>query len=82
MSEEPILEVKNLVKHYPITTRGILLRKPVGVVHAVDGLSFSVRKGETYGLVGESGCGKTSTARAILYLDPPTAGKSSLREKM
>jgi oligopeptide/dipeptide ABC transporter ATP-binding protein len=75
MSEEPILEVKNLVKHYPITTRGILLRKPVGVVHAVDGLSFSVRKGETYGLVGESGCGKTSTARAILYLDPPTAGE-------
>jgi oligopeptide transport system ATP-binding protein len=75
MSEEPILEVKNLVKHYPITTRGVLLRKRVGVVHAVDGLSFSVRKGETYGLVGESGCGKTSTARAILYLDPPTAGE-------
>jgi oligopeptide transport system ATP-binding protein len=75
MSEEPILKVKNLVKHYPITTRGVLLRKRVGVVHAVDGLSFSVRKGETYGLVGESGCGKTSTARAILYLDPPTAGE-------
>jgi oligopeptide transport system ATP-binding protein len=75
MSEETILEVKNLVKHYPITTRGVLLRKRVGVVHAVDGLSFSVRKGETYGLVGESGCGKTSTARAILYLDPPTAGE-------
>jgi oligopeptide/dipeptide ABC transporter ATP-binding protein len=75
MSEEPILEVRNLVKHYPITTKGIVLRKQVGVVHAVDGLSFSVRKGETYGLVGESGCGKTSTARAILYLDPPTAGE-------
>jgi oligopeptide/dipeptide ABC transporter ATP-binding protein len=75
MSEEPILEVRNLVKHYPITTKGIVLRKQMGVVHAVDGLSFSVRKGETYGLVGESGCGKTSTARAILYLDPPTSGE-------
>jgi oligopeptide transport system ATP-binding protein len=75
MKEQPILEVKNLVKHFPITTRGILLRKQVGVVHAVDGLTFSVNKGETYGLVGESGCGKTSTARAILYLDPPTSGE-------
>jgi oligopeptide transport system ATP-binding protein len=75
MSEEPILEVKNLVKHFPIASRGILLKKQIGVVHAVDGVSFSVRKGETYGLVGESGCGKTSTARAILYLDPPTAGE-------
>jgi oligopeptide transport system ATP-binding protein len=75
MSEAPILEVKNLVKHFPITSRGILLKKQIGVVHAVDGVGFSVRKGETYGLVGESGCGKTSTARAILYLDPPTAGE-------
>jgi oligopeptide transport system ATP-binding protein len=75
MSQQPILEVKNLVKHFPIATRGILLRKQVGVVHAVDGITFSVQKGETYGLVGESGCGKTSTARAILYLDPPTSGE-------
>ena len=75
MSEEPILEVKNLVKHFPVTTRGILFKKQAGVVHAVDGVSLSVHKGETFGLVGESGCGKTSTARAILYLDPPTAGE-------
>jgi oligopeptide/dipeptide ABC transporter ATP-binding protein len=75
VSEEPILEVKNLIKHFPITTKGILWKKQVGVIHAVDGLSFSVYRGETFGLVGESGCGKTSTARAILYLDPPTAGE-------
>lgn len=75
MSPEVILEVKNLVKNYPLTSRGIFLKKEVGVVHAVDGVSFSVRKGETFGLVGESGCGKTSTARAILYLDPPTSGE-------
>jgi len=75
MSTAPVLEVKNLVKHFPITSRGVLMNKQVGVVHAVDGVSFNVKKGETYGLVGESGCGKTSTARAILYLDPPTSGE-------
>src|SRR4030065_847854 len=75
MSKEIILEVKNLVKHFPITSRGILLKKQIGVVHAIDGISFSVNKGETFGLVGESGCGKTTTARSILYLDPPTSGE-------
>jgi oligopeptide/dipeptide ABC transporter ATP-binding protein len=75
MSAVPILEVKNLVKHFPIKSRGVLFSSQVGVVHAVDGVSFTVNKGETYGLVGESGCGKTSTARAILYLDPPTSGE-------
>jgi oligopeptide transport system ATP-binding protein len=75
MSTTPVLEVKNLVKHFPLTSRGVLFKKQVGVVHAVDGISFSVNKGETFGLVGESGCGKTSTARAILYLDPPTSGE-------
>ncbi|MEM2108562.1 MAG: ABC transporter ATP-binding protein [Candidatus Bathyarchaeia archaeon] len=75
VSKELILEVKNLVKHYPLTSRGVFLKKEVGVVHAVDGVTFSVIKGETFGLVGESGCGKTSTARAVLYLDPPTSGE-------
>ena len=75
MSTKTELEVKNLVKYFPISSRGIFLKKEVGMVHAVDGLSFSVNKGETFGLVGESGCGKTSAARAILYLDPPTSGE-------
>ena len=70
-----VLEVKNLVKHFPIKSRGVVLNRQIGVVHAVDGISFMVNRGETYGLVGESGCGKTSTARAILYLDPPTSGE-------
>ena len=78
MSESHFLDVENLVKHFPIHTRGIFLKKQVGVIHAVDGISFSVDKGTTFGLVGESGCGKTSTARAILYLDPPTSGKTYL----
>jgi oligopeptide transport system ATP-binding protein len=75
MRKETLLDVRNLVKHFPIMSKGILLKKEVGVVHAVDGVSFSVNKGETFGLVGESGCGKTSTARAILYLNPPTSGE-------
>jgi oligopeptide transport system ATP-binding protein len=74
MSEKHFLNVENLVKHFPIFSRGIFLKKQIGVIHAVDGISFSVDKGTTFGLVGESGCGKTSTARAILYLDPPTSG--------
>lgn len=78
MSNRPFLEVENLVKHFPISTRGILFKKQIGVIHAVDGVSFSVDKGTTYGLVGESGCGKTTTARAILHLDSPTSGKIHL----
>jgi len=75
MSSEVVLDVRNLVKHFPTTSRGVLMKKQVGAVHAVDGVSFSVKRGETFGLVGESGCGKTTTARAILSLDPPTSGE-------
>jgi len=72
-NQEVILEVRNLVKHFPIG--GGLFRGPAAVVKAVDGVSFSIRRGETLGLVGESGCGKTTTGRAILRLDPPTSGE-------
>jgi peptide/nickel transport system ATP-binding protein/oligopeptide transport system ATP-binding protein len=68
-----LLEVSGLVKHYPVT-RGILFRTQIGTVKAVDGISFSVDRGETLALVGESGCGKSTTARAVLRLVEPTAG--------
>lgn len=67
-----LLEVKNLVKHFPILA-GVFQRQ-VGVVHAVDGISFDMRKGETFGLVGESGCGKSTAGRTILQLYRPTSG--------
>ncbi len=69
----PLLEVRDLVKHFPV--RAGLLRRQVGVVHAVCGLNFSVAPGETLGLVGESGCGKTTTARVVLRLLPATSGQ-------
>jgi oligopeptide/dipeptide ABC transporter ATP-binding protein len=75
MSNTPFLKVENLVKHFPISSKGIFFKKQIGVIHAVDGLSFSVDKGTTFGLVGESGCGKSSTARSILHLDSPTSGQ-------
>lgn len=71
---EPLLQVENLVKHFPIF-RGTLFRRQTGVVHAVDGVTFSIQKGETLGLVGESGCGKSTTGRAILQLIKPSRGK-------
>ena len=70
---EVLLTVKDLKKHFPIN-EGILVKKAVAHVKAVDGISFEVRKGETLGLVGESGCGKSTTGRCILQLDPPTDG--------
>ncbi len=69
----PLLEVKGLRMHFPIT-EGVMTRRTVGEVKAVDGVSFSVARGETLGLVGESGCGKTTTGRCILRLETPTAG--------
>ncbi len=73
MSTAPILEVTGLEKHYPVR-KGILFSREVGRVRAVDGIDFSIREGETLGLVGESGCGKTTTSRLVLGLEAPTAG--------
>ena len=73
-SEDNILEVKNLKMYFPVGS-GFLSRKPVGYVKAVDDVSFTVQRGETLGLVGESGCGKTTTGRCILQLYKPTAGQ-------
>ena len=73
-NQEILLEVKNLTVYFPLF-KGILFKKKVGDIKAVDGLNFFLRKGETLGLVGESGCGKTTTGRAILQLDRPTSGQ-------
>lgn len=74
MSDKPFLEVKNLVKHYPVHSSGLLTKKEIGKVHAVDNVSFDIKKQEVFAIVGESGCGKTTTARLILSLVPPTSG--------
>ena len=68
-----LLKVENLVKHFPIT-QGIIFQKQVGAVHAVDDVSFEIIQGETLGLVGESGCGKSTTGRTLLQLYRPTSG--------
>jgi peptide/nickel transport system ATP-binding protein len=68
-----VLEVRALTKHFPVT-RGTILSRPVGTVKAVDGVDFVLRRGETLGLVGESGCGKSTTARLVLCLERPTSG--------
>jgi oligopeptide transport system ATP-binding protein len=70
---ENILEVRDLVKHYPVT-QGVVFKKTVGQVKAVDGVSFGLRAGETLGVVGESGCGKSTLARVLMNLEKPTEG--------
>jgi len=70
----PILSVRDLVKEFPIKSAGVI-RRTVGAVHAVSGVSFDIKPGETLGLVGESGCGKTTTSRAVLHLQPATSGQ-------
>jgi oligopeptide/dipeptide ABC transporter ATP-binding protein len=70
----PLLEVTDLAKHYPVR-RGLILARQIGTVRAVDGVSFSLNRGETLALVGESGCGKSTTARLVLRLIEPSAGE-------
>ena len=70
---EAILEVRDLVKHFPLT-QGILFKRQVGAVKAVDGISFDLHKGETLGIVGESGCGKSTVAKLVTRLEQPTSG--------
>ncbi|MFI6844672.1 dipeptide ABC transporter ATP-binding protein [Kitasatospora sp. NBC_00085] len=71
---EPILEVRDLVKYYPLT-QGIVFKKQVGAVKAVDGVSFELKRGETLGIVGESGCGKSTLAKVLMNLERATSGE-------
>ncbi|NLG72724.1 MAG: dipeptide ABC transporter ATP-binding protein [Chloroflexi bacterium] len=75
-----LVRVENLTKHFPIT-RGIVIQKQVGAVQAVDRINFVIHKGETLGLVGESGCGKSTAGRTILQLYKPTAGKVYFKDQ-
>jgi oligopeptide/dipeptide ABC transporter ATP-binding protein len=75
---EPLVSVRDLVKHFPIT-RGIVFQRQVGAVHAVDGISLEIMEGETLGIVGETGCGKSTTARLITRLLEPTSGTIEYR---
>ncbi|GAA1925658.1 dipeptide ABC transporter ATP-binding protein [Streptantibioticus ferralitis] len=71
---EAILEVRGLVKYFPLT-RGILVKKQIGAIKAVDGVDFDLYQGETLGIVGESGCGKSTVAKLLMRLEQPTAGR-------
>ncbi|MDP9799265.1 peptide/nickel transport system ATP-binding protein [Catenuloplanes nepalensis] len=74
---EVLLDVQGLVKHFPIS-QGVVFKRKVGAVQAVDGVSFQLRRGETLGVVGESGCGKSTLAKLLMRLETPTAGKAVL----
>ena len=78
-TESSLIQVRDLKMHFPVT-KGVLLKRTVGAVKAVDGITFDIRKGETLGLVGESGCGKSTTGRAILQLYKPTSGEVVFRD--
>ena len=75
-----LLKVDHLVKHFPVT-KGLILQRTVGQVRAVDDISFTVKTGETLALVGESGCGKTTTSKLVLRLEHPTSGKVLIEGK-
>jgi len=70
---EILIEAKNLTKHFPVT-KGLIFSKQIGAVKAVDGIDFTIKRGETFGLVGESGCGKSTTSKLILLLETITKG--------
>jgi oligopeptide/dipeptide ABC transporter ATP-binding protein len=70
---DTLLEIRDLKKHFPVM-KGVIMQKPIGWVKAVDGISYSIDTGQTLGLVGESGCGKTTTSKLILMLEKPTGG--------
>jgi oligopeptide transport system ATP-binding protein len=74
-TDEVVLEVRDLVKHFPLT-QGIVIKRQIGAVRAVDGVSFDLRRGETLGLVGESGCGKSTVAKLLMGLEKPSAGSA------
>lgn len=76
LQNDIVLEVKNLVKHYPIKSG--VMQKTTGAVKSVDGVSFKIKKGQTFGLVGESGCGKTTIGRTLMRLVEPTSGEALL----
>ena len=75
-----LLRLDGVKKHYPVTT-GLILQRTIGQVKAVDGVSFAIPEGETYSLVGESGCGKTTTSRMVLMVEPPTEGEAYFQGK-
>src|SRR5690348_9230810 len=77
---QPLLRVEHLRKHYPFT-KGVLFARTMGEVKAVDDVSFTIAAGRTLGLVGESGCGKTTTSKMILNLEQPTSGQVLLEGK-
>jgi ABC-type glutathione transport system ATPase component len=77
-TKDVVLRINGLSKLYPVTRRGVLRSRRIGTIRAADDVSFDLYRGETLGLVGESGCGKTTTARAILHLIEPTSGSVHL----
>ena len=74
VQESALLEVRDLKKHFPVT-KGLLFSKTTGYLKAVDGISFDIERGKTLGIVGESGCGKSTTAKLLLMLEQPTEGR-------
>jgi oligopeptide transport system ATP-binding protein len=78
-SSDVVLEVRDLVKHFPLTS-GIVFKRQVGAVKAVDGVSFDLHRGETLGIVGESGCGKSTLAKLLMVLEKPTSGQARLHD--